>query len=381
MKKFLILILSCATLFAAEPLTPAKECSISQQATQITTALSVTESPHSLAIAEGFESWKPETPRTALSYAEHLASLGDNLSKQQAQAIIFYGAGFGGFAKNRKANAQEMGQYFNIINQLKGMIPDEKSLGLSGRDDVTYHQNVMHLLANQEAQQLQEISKIQRYSLRTTDSFRWLGMYAMHCNSVFCDIHNELANFQLLQQKSPCVYNGYFDASPQVHPYGTQDDEQTFAHCTFAKHGAFIVISDPLNSWQNKDILLRPHAYMGYHAKIGAGKSWSQKLEASVTWSDSETKDCSGPVHIHDHVASPAGVMVLDKYENLMAKGPFVTHITSHHPIKTLHILVPNQKQGFSPDQFSTTELVGYLAFVYPNPTYQKFILEQLKAS
>lgn len=346
-------------------------------------ALCASDHPWANDIAVGFSTWSPKAqPKTALCYAEHLASQSDQTSKKWAQAIIFHGAGFDGFVKNATANDPEIGQYFNVVHLLRGRIPDDSYQGLP---ENAYHRGVLYLLVRYAAGLIQDVSAIQKTSLGVKDSFYWLGIYGAHHNPHLRNMGEELAAFRIFRTKSPCVYSGCFDAAPHVHPYGTEESENTFPHYTFVKEKAnektFVVISEPLVSWQGKPVLLRPHAYIGHCVGIGKGGGWVQNVQASVMWNDGGAPhDISGSVHIHDNLASPAGVMVLGNYEEVAAKGPFVTRISSHAPVKTLHILLPYQQQGLSLGGLSTMELLGYVAFVCPEFSQQKFILDHLGA-
>lgn len=330
-------------------------------------------------IAANFKKWAPASGhKTALTYAQHLSHQHDETAKKHAQAIILYGVGFGGFAKGRTATPDEMNQYFDIVNHLNSLVPDEASLIRTDRGDVTYHQNVMLLLLRQAGGLHKETGHIFGAPLPSYDAFAWLGRYAAYHNKTLGLIYDALDNrITPFFERGEAVYSGMFAAVPHVHPYGTGEEETNFAHHCFRYKGSFINWAESLEAWKGKSLLFRPHAYLGAKENIKAGKAWNQNVVASVTLLDGSVKNISGPVHIHDNVASPNGVMTIQKSMDPAQPDFFTTAITSpnHHPVQTLHILIPPGKGGADLTSFDTYGIIGFLSFIMGDTfNYQSFL-------
>lgn len=339
-------------------------------------------------IAAGFSKWQTTTPRTALYYAEVLAQ-GNDADQKKAQAIIFHGAGFGGFAKNRTATPDEMKQYYSTINLIKGIIPNASELGKSGRADVTYHQDVMRLLSLSATGSLVESAPLyQENGVMLTGAFYWLGQYHMHVNSAMRAFNDFLLkNYAPYREKSVCCYANAdypYYALPHVHSYNSVVRSYDFK----SNPGNYLNIVE-LDASRNEPIFFRPHGHVGACTQTPAGSSWQGTIKASILWRDGSTTDFNDSVSIHDNVASPNAVTNLGTLDDLNLKGPFVSSIQDDYSVKTLHVVVDRDKQTRLLDvsdghakpakkDLTTVELLGYLVYV-TDPLQFEFVKEQLK--
>lgn len=191
-------------------------------------------------IQKGFRQWSPTggVAKTALSYAEYLASQNDPTLKKRAQAIVFRGAGFGGFAKNRTANNHEMGQYFSVFEKIKGLEPfDEDYLGVVGLEKSSCYAQAFALFMQRYTRTPSEAFKsghndkisilLQRsyekpgrlkWNNFFQNTLRWVGQYEIYKSE------SARRMFEILRTSSPveraqCIYRGSFTAVPHVHTY------------------------------------------------------------------------------------------------------------------------------------------------------------------
>ena len=350
-------------------------------------------------IQKGFRQWVPAggAAKTALSYAEYLASQNDTTLKKQAQAIVFRGAGFGGFAKNRTANDHEMGQYFSVFEKIKGLEPfDEEYLGEVSLEKSSYHAQAFALFMQRYIAKSSEAFKFdfasgdkvltlmwcsgvmgevfsKKYLYQNT--LRWVGQYEIYKSE------SARRMFEVLRTSKPvgkaaCIYGGYYSAVPHVHSYNS---ERRPNFGLSLPDGRLVAFADFGFIEGKGNLLFRPHAYLGSKFNIPSGGRLDCVVNATLHFAAEGSMSIAGLVSIHDKVASPdtlsLGVKSIER--------PFISKITNIAPVHTLHI--PTWRSGapignLNAEEIGSIEaLVGYIFCLYPKEEDRAFILRFLE--
>ncbi len=195
-------------------------------------------------------------------------------------------------------------------------------------------------------------------------------------------------NIKPYDTKCPILYDGIFTAAPHVHRYEPllqANTRRTFKHTS---SGIFIEVAFELVL--DSRMLYRPHAYLvftqGITPEIYKQKnSWIQwdNIQVSVVYADGtgNALDYNGPdnkwhpVCMHDvggQAVASSNNLAIGKFSDLLAKGPFISHMTAPYDVKTLHILVDDMSNISDTEE----DLRIYLSQLPLEQ--QKFIIKQL---